>query len=207
MSPGAPPTDRRPAPPTVPAAHFRDLDRVIDEVHALFDGWAEAATFAPALDAEGLDVLRLAVHEWVANLVQHGSFPGPGDVWLRVEAEGDAVRCAIEDTSVGFDFSAQVERQRAILDRPAPSERGRGLLMLITCADDLGYRPARAGVNQRVTFTVRGAADGALGDLFRPADAAPADVCPAHPLPSGDGAAGDGVLSAGVPAPPRPPAR
>ena len=184
----------------MPVSHFRDFDRVIDEVHALFDGWAEAGAFEPALDAEGLDVLRLAVHEWVANLVQHGSFPGARDVWLTVETEGDAVRCEVEDTSAGFDFTDQVERQRAVLDRPVPSERGRGLLMLITCADDLGYRPARAGVNQRVSFTVRGAADGALGDLFRPADAAPADVCPARPLASGDGALGDGV-----PAPPRPP--
>ena len=179
----------------MPDLHFCDFDRVIDEVHDLFDGWAEAGTFGHVLEPEGLDVLRLAVHEWVANLVQHASFPGSHDVWLTVRAEGDLVRCVVEDTSTGFDFTDQVQRQRAVLDAPAPSERGRGLLMLITCAEDLGYRPARPGVNQRVTFTVRDRAEGALGALFRPADLAPAD--PAAADPSGDGAA--------QAAPPRPP--
>ena len=182
----------------MPSLHSCDFDRVIDEVHDLFDGWAEAGTFAAVLDDEGLDVLRLAVHEWVANLVQHASFPGSRDVWLTVEAEGDVVRCVVEDTSTGFDFTDQVERQREALGRPAPSERGRGLLMLITCAEDLGYRPARPGVNQRVTFTVRDRAEGALGALFRPADlASPDDAV------SGDGAALD---SAPPPAPRRAPA-
>ena len=53
--------------------------------------------------------------------------------------------------------------------------------MLIMCAEDLGYRPARPGVNQRVTFTVRDGSEGALGALFRPADLTAA--------PSGDGLA------------------
>ncbi|MDT0632183.1 ATP-binding protein [Rubrivirga sp. S365] len=174
----------------MPSFHFHDFDRVIDQVHDLFDAWAEADTFRPVLEAEGLDVLRLAVHEWVANLVQHASFPGSRDVWLTVEADGDGVRCAVEDSSAGFDFTDQLARQREALDRPAPSERGRGLLMLITCAEDLGYRPARPGVNQRVTFTVRGRAGGALDVLFRAADRLPS--------PGGDGAPPDGL----PPAPP-----
>lgn len=179
----------------MPSFHFRDFDRVIDQVHDLFDAWTEAGAFRPALEAEGLDVLRLAVHEWVANLVQHASFAGPRDVWLTVEAAGDVVRCTVEDTSDGFDFADQLERQREALDRPAPSERGRGLLMLITCAEDLGYRPARPGVNQRVTFTVRGRAGGALDVLFRAADRLPAA--------GGDGAAPDGPpLPDGPAAPP-----
>ena len=181
----------------MPSFHFRDFDRVIDEVHDLFDTWAEAGVFEPVLDDEGLDVLRLAVHEWIANLVQHAAFPRSHDVWLTVEAEGTVVRCVIEDTSTGFDFTDQVERQRSLLDRPSPSERGRGLLMLITCAEDLGYRPARPGVNQRVTFTICDRADGALGSLFRPADVAPAPV----DGPSGDGAADGADVLAGDPVP------
>ena len=149
---------------------FDCLDGAIDEVHALFDAWAEAGTFEPALDAEGLDVLRLAVHEWVANLVQHATFPGPVRIVLDVEAVEGGVRCAISDTSAGFDFVTTVERQKSALNAPAPSERGRGLLMLLKCADDLAFRGAAPDVEQRVAFTVHGAADGAIAPLFRPAD-------------------------------------
>ncbi|MDX1418806.1 MAG: ATP-binding protein [Rubricoccaceae bacterium] len=136
------------------ACRFRDLDTIVDEVHALFAGWARAGTFAETLDASGIFVAQLAVHEWVANLVQHAAFGGRAveiDLSLTVEAGG--LRCVIEDNSDGFDFEEQVDRQERLVQAPEPSERGRGLLMLIACAEDLRYESAGRG-RQRIAFVV-----------------------------------------------------
>ncbi|HEX8386872.1 MAG TPA: ATP-binding protein, partial [Rubricoccaceae bacterium] len=175
---------------------FTDLHRAIDDVHALFDAWAESGALAPVLDEDGASVLRLAVHEWVANLVQHAAFPKGAEVVLSVAVEGDAVRCSVEDTSVGFDFAGQVERQHAIFDAPAPSERGRGLLMLITCTEELSFRPAGGGRRQRISFCVRSGSGAALfAPLFRPEDLAD-DFSLADTLPDA-GSAWSGVEAFG----------
>ena len=157
----------------MPFHRFTRLDRAIDEVHALFDAWAASGLLAPALDEDSASVLRLAVHEWIANLVQHAAFPNEAEVTLDVTVEPDAVRCAVEDSSAGFDFAGQVDEQHAIFDAPAPSERGRGLLMLITCTEDLAFQPAAAGQRQRISFSVRDGFGAALfAPLFRPEDLA-----------------------------------
>lgn len=177
----------------MPQFHFTRLDHAIDEVHALFDAWAENGALDGSLDEDGASVLRLAVHEWVANLVQHAAFPAGARITLEIEPGKSVVRCAIEDSSVGFDFAGQVEQQHAILDAPAPSERGRGLLMLITCTEALSFRPATDGHGQRIAFSVRTGTGAALFEpLFRPEDLAD-DLSlvgqPDLPSYSGDGAA------------------
>lgn len=154
---------------------FRDLSTVVDGVHALLDTWRDEGTLAPALDADGIELLRLALHEWIANLVQHAAFPKGVEVEIAIEVEPDteSVAVAVEDSSAGFDFAGQVERQQTILDAPAPSERGRGLLMLITCTENLSFQPAAPGCRQRVAFRVRGTATAPLlAALFRPEDLA-----------------------------------
>ena len=151
---------------------FTHLDGVVDRVHALFDGWAEAETFSPVLNADGIEVLRLAVHEWVANLVQHAAFPCGPRIDLTVGVEGDGVRCVLTDSSAGFDMATQIERQKSILDAPAPSERGRGLLMLITSTEDLSYAPAGPTGPQRLSFVVHNPGDDFFAVLFRPEDLA-----------------------------------
>ncbi len=153
------------------STHVLDhLDEAIDEVHALFDAWIESGAFASVLSVEGLDVLRLTVHEWIANLVQHATFPGAARIEFDVDVVDDGVRCTITDTSAGFDFAETVERQKSVLNAPVPSERGRGLLMLLKCAEDLDFHAADAEGPQRVAFTIRGADAGAMEPLFRPAD-------------------------------------
>ncbi len=176
----------------MPFHRFTRLDSAIDELHALFDAWDAHGTLAPTLDADGASVLRLAVHEWIANLVQHAAFPDGPEITLEVTVEDDAVRCAVEDSSVGFDFAGQVETQHAVLEAPAPSERGRGLLMLITCTEALAFQPATRDACQRISFCVRAGTGAALFEpLFRPEDLADdfsllgPDLSPA----AGDGAA------------------
>lgn len=162
---------------------FSDLDTVTDEVHALFDVWTEEGRFQNALQEESVDVLRLAVHEWIANLVQHASFSDGVGITLDIEPGGDGVRCSIEDTSAGFDFARQVEEQQAILDAPAPSERGRGLLMLMMCTQDLAFTEAAGGAPQRIAFTVRNLGGEIFAPLFETAaHDTPPGSDPASPL-------------------------
>lgn len=177
---------------------YSDLDRVVDDVHATFDAWAAQDAFRSVLGDSGLDVLRLAVHEWVANLVQHASFPGTAEIRMEVTVRSDAVRCVVEDTSAGFDFADQVERQQLVLNAATPSERGRGLLMLVMCAEDLDFRPAAPGVDQRIAFALRKPVGGDLAPLFHRDDVAGDGPSPveATGAASGDGAWGDVALVA-----------
>ena len=186
----------------MPTYAFTDLDRVTDQIHALFDGWVVAGAFSSVLCADGVEVLRLAVHEWVANLVQHAHFPDAPRIELAVAVEDDGVRCRLVDSSAGFDLATQLKRQRLILEAPAPSERGRGLLMLITSTADLTYAPAGPGGPQRLTFVVRDPGEDFFKALFRPEDLA-TDPTFARSIdsfarsiggpPSGDGQGGRGL--------------
>ena len=126
---------------------FHDLATCIDELHELFDAWAAANPFAPALGAYGLEVMRLAVHEWMANLVQHADFSG-GDplIALTLEPGRQRLRCRIADNSHGFDFDQQLAVQRALVrssfSNGQPPERGRGLMMLAAFTEGIAYGPA-----------------------------------------------------------------
>jgi serine/threonine-protein kinase RsbW len=126
---------------------FDDLDLIIDDVHALFDMLEEEGGEHIPLDYFALQVLKLAVHEWVANLVQHANFDGvEPSVRLLLVPDGARVRCVIEDNSGGFDFASQSEHQRSHLESaPHPPDRGRGLLMMIACTENLSYGMSPSG--------------------------------------------------------------
>ena len=122
---------------------FCNLDTVVDEVHALFEAWEGDGTLAPPLDDFSLQVMKMAVHEWIANLVQHADFEvGAPQIAFAVTPNGQRVQCVIEDNSAGFNFEQQVERQQAHVQ--SGSDRGRGLLMMIACTEDLQYAPPPA---------------------------------------------------------------
>ncbi len=179
---------------------FHHLGTVIDDVHALFDAWNDLGTLRPPLNADGEIVLRLAVHEWIANLVQHASFAsGSPEICLCVDVRSSVVEVSIEDTSQGFDLMGQLEAQSEILSAPAPSERGRGLLMLITCTEALDYRPASEG-RQRLSFELHNPDEAIFAGLFDSVSSARLS----HSF--GDGAAsGDGLST--LPLSPTPPSR
>ncbi len=121
---------------------FDGHETIIDEIHRLF-GELERDPAAIALDLFSLQVLKLAIHEWVANLVQHADFAGEEPcIELVLIPEGEQLRCVIDDNSVGFDFAHQVARQQYLLDiAPEPPDRGRGLLMMVACTHKLSYAP------------------------------------------------------------------
>jgi serine/threonine-protein kinase RsbW len=131
---------------------FRDLSTVIDGVHAVFDQWPEE-DMSPAIDAATVHRTRLAVHEWIANLVQHSNFSNRiPDITLDLWSEGEKLICVIEDNSDGFDLDAHlVTAQEELESLP---ERGMGLLMLQACATDLFYGQISDG-KYRLKFSVR----------------------------------------------------
>jgi serine/threonine-protein kinase RsbW len=142
-------------PPCLFERRFDDLGRVVDEVHALFDAWIADDAFAGVVGDFGLCVMKLAVHEWIANLIQHAAFSGrTPEIAFAVYDEGDALRCVIEDNSDGFDFQAQLHQQAEAVHGREPGERGRGLLMMIACTKDLAYETAEEG-RQRLAFVIR----------------------------------------------------
>lgn len=131
---------------------FSDLDTVVDEVHALFEAWDRESALVPPLDPFSVQVMKLAVHEWIANLVQHADFEArPPRIEFAVIPNGRRVRCVIEDNSRGFDFEQQLTCQEAQVAAEVPPDRGRGLLMMIACTEDLHYEapPAQRGAGQR----------------------------------------------------------
>lgn len=143
---------------------FQQLDAVIDELHGLFEVWAREDALLSHLDSDTIQLFRLAVHEWVANLVQHADFGGrEPEIIMDVIPNGRRVRCIIEDNSEGFPFPEQIVVQRNALT-PFP-ERGMGLLMLNAATEYFEYSQTRDG-RRRLEFTVSSEADSCLDIPF-----------------------------------------
>ena len=118
---------------------FNGLDAVIDRMHALFEQWEAERTLHPPLDDDTLQQMKLAVHEWVANLVQHANFDRrQPEIVFNVSRNGAHVQCAIDDNSKGFNLDDQLRARQDVLD--AFPERGMGLLMIRACTEGLSYR-------------------------------------------------------------------
>jgi serine/threonine-protein kinase RsbW len=166
---------------------FSDLNTIVDDIHDLFEWWGADAIAAGALDEVRVEIMKLAIHEWVANLVQHASFAAaPPLIKLALAPDGGRIHCVIEDNSNGFDFLQQIAHQQYHLDRaPEPPDRGRGLLMMIASTEHLSYRPVRnlqsRGAEprlQRLEFWVSPVGDQQAA--FFDSDA-PAEQHPSHP--------------------------
>ena len=131
---------------------FSDPRTLIDRVHSLFERWERDQTLSPTLDADSLHRLKLAVHEWLANLVQHSSFDSRiPEVTLTMCLENGCVRCTIDDNSEGFDLDGHLSANNAVLN--AFPERGMGLLMIKSCTERLSYQKLQDG-HHRLEFCV-----------------------------------------------------
>ncbi len=145
--------------------HFPNLDTVIDQVHALFDAWETEDYLPPTVNVATLYQLKLAVHEWLANLVQHANFEGDTtDVTLKVEPRDDRLFCAIEDNSDGFVLDSHLNIEPEYLD--SLPERGMGLLILKICTEELTYERSELGGYNRLHFYVSAEQDPWLGTQF-----------------------------------------
>lgn len=118
---------------------FDGMNEVIDRVHCLFGTWESEATFQPPLDVPALHQMKLAVHEWLSNLIQHANFSDRDpEISLAFQRHDKHIWCAIDDNSHGFDLDGQLSARSEVLE--AFPERGMGLLMIKACTKDLSYR-------------------------------------------------------------------
>jgi serine/threonine-protein kinase RsbW len=109
-----------------------------------------------APDAQALTTLyqvKIAVHEWLANLVQHANFEDETtEVSMRIERMDNRIFCAIEDNSDGFVLDEHLEIEPEYLE--SLPERGMGLLILKICTEDLLYKSGDFEDNNRLEFYV-----------------------------------------------------
>lgn len=131
---------------------FQGFDALIDGVHELFEQWKREEVFSPPLGTDGMERAKLAVHEWLANLVQHADFQcREPEVTLTVSVEQDRLRCVIVDNSEGFDIGPHLSAEQDIL-RTFP-ERGMGLMLLRCSTAEVSYRRLEEG-RHRLEFFV-----------------------------------------------------
>lgn len=118
---------------------FHELDTLVEDVHAHFMILKNEGALHDFLEHDSFYRLQWAVHEWMANLVQHADFENrTPEIQLQLHPSPHSVHCTIDDNSVGFDLHRELERRAKLLE-PLP-ERGMGLLILESCAQELTYR-------------------------------------------------------------------
>lgn len=139
-------------------AAFSDLHAAVEGVHAHFQGRTGQAV---SETAEALHRLRLAVHEWMANLVRHGRFgERQPEVRVRIWRREGRLLCTIEDNAQGFDVAAYLEEQPALAARVRElpeSGGGLGLLLLQASTERMAYDTAiggQAGPHNRLRLAV-----------------------------------------------------
>ncbi|MEV5417545.1 ATP-binding protein [Streptomyces albogriseolus] len=115
--------------------------------------WTPGATPTSTVN----ETLTLITAELCANAVQHGRVPGR-DFHVRLTAEADGRRLRVEVSD------ARAERRPAATVSPdldADSESGRGLLLVVTLADDWGVtdRPGGPGKTVSASVGLRGSAE------------------------------------------------
>ena len=143
---------------------FQSLDTLIEEVHDLFDRWEHPESSSAEIDMRLMYVVKLAVHEWMANLIQHATFNSDQPyVDLRIHAEPSGASCTIADNSLGFDLEAHLDQAPNAIQ--AFPERGTGLLIIQSCTQDLSYERTSDGYN-RLSFCVSADQDSWLSIQF-----------------------------------------
>jgi len=124
---------------------YTDLDRAIDEIRSLSDDWP-AAQHNGHLDEETIHCVCLVLHEWIANLHQHAQFSdSPATVEIQLSCQDRQVSCSVVDNSEGFEIEAHLPSEDDDLE--SLPERGMGLRMIKSCADDLSYTPTEEGLH------------------------------------------------------------
>lgn len=149
------------------SAHYTDLDTAIDEVRVLVDRWADQVrpnAHERMPDGQTLRYTQLVLHEWLANLAQHASFPDPPPVIrIHLRAEQRHVYCTVEDNSTGFDVDAHLDLQET--NAEALPERGMGLRIIHACTDSFAYHSTDQQ-KYRFEFSIPADHDPWLSTLF-----------------------------------------
>lgn len=119
---------------------------LVEGVHALCDEWEREGWWDGLLGGEGRARLRLVLHEWAANLVQHARFERPIIVNLTVCPHRNRLFVVVEDNTDGFDYDAQVRESIEEIAVTMP-DRGMGLALVRACAESVHYERRGAACN------------------------------------------------------------
>jgi serine/threonine-protein kinase RsbW len=146
------------------AKEYSDLDRALDEVRSVLQEWFTEHEVASPPSAETLRYTQLVLHEWIANLLQHGDFGNRSpSIQIRLTTEDRHVTCAVIDNSEGFNFREQLpSREETMDDLP---ERGMGLRIINACTDSVSYTQTESG-RYRFEFSIPADHDPWLSMLF-----------------------------------------
>jgi serine/threonine-protein kinase RsbW len=144
---------------------YTDLERAIDEVRVLLDRWSDERrrTGQPPPDPQSLRYAQLILHEWLANLLQHASFPEVPVIEVRVESEDQCLCGVVVDNSTGFDIGTHLNHQRQSSE--SLPERGMGLRIISACSDEFSYARGDNG-QYRFEFSIPADHDPWLSTLF-----------------------------------------
>jgi serine/threonine-protein kinase RsbW len=109
-----------------------------------------------ALSGEALFRFDICLSEALANLVIHAETTdksAPITVKIRHEAESLSTEIFDPKGAVAFDIR---DKARALDEIDALAENGRGLGLILECADQVDYGPAPEGNRLKLTFKARG---------------------------------------------------
>ncbi len=130
-------------------------EAAIEELHAWFAEWEEHPAFTLLKEHDVYYRLQLALHEWVANLIQHARF-GVDDPAISIHLRflnPLKVHGVVMDNSIGFDFDHHLEEERDRRTEEFFHERGLGLLILETAVSNLNYICSQNSLNY-LTFEI-----------------------------------------------------
>ncbi len=134
---------------------YTDLNRALDELRSGLSEWADGPHEGPS--PEAVRYTQLVLHEWIANLLQHGDFSDrEPTIKIQLTSEDRHVSCAVIDNSEGFDLDGHLPTQHLSMSEGEPDalpERGMGLRIINACTDSLSYSSTEAG-RQRFEFFI-----------------------------------------------------
>lgn len=135
--------------------HHDDVAILAERAHQLISGWdVRTASFrAAAVHEDTLHYARMAIHEWVANLVQHANFDTRTPrIIISLWSDGRRLHGFIEDNSEGF--APEKHMHGSIEERVhTMPERGMGLLLVKASTEFMNYRRVTRG-RYRFEFSV-----------------------------------------------------
>ncbi len=114
------------------------------ELLALIDRVAQSVCERAALDGDSCSQLTMSVIEAGTNAIQHGSRGDPSkEVEIEFKLLPDRLEVRVTDQGPGFDpgqVKGDVTAPEHLLDA-----RGRGIFIMKSCCDDVGYEFGGAG--------------------------------------------------------------
>jgi serine/threonine-protein kinase RsbW len=113
---------------------------------------AAVMALAPALGDARRDDLKVAVTEACSNAIDaHRAASGPGPVEIRCHLTDDTVSVEIIDRGAGFDPDRVASLPAATDPRRLRHERGLGIPLMRTLADDVTFTRTTDGTRVKLT--------------------------------------------------------